>query len=104
MAALNGYHIHAIDGAIGHVEDFILDDTKWSIRYLIIDTRNWWVGQHVLVSPYAVREISWSEHEVRLDVSRDRIKASPPWNPAEIITEAYEKGLHGYYGWPGYGW
>ena len=39
------------DGEIGHVEDFIIDDETWAIRYLIIDTRNWWPGKKVLISP-----------------------------------------------------
>jgi hypothetical protein len=33
------------NGEIGHVEDFIIDDKTWTIRYLIIDTKNWWPGK-----------------------------------------------------------
>ncbi len=47
---VRGYHIEAVDGSIGHVEDFILDDDAWTIRYLIIDTVNWWPGKKVLVA------------------------------------------------------
>jgi len=104
IAAVKGYHIHATDGEIGHVENFLVDDASWDIRYLIVDTRNWWPGQHVLISPYAVQKISWSEHEVWLDVSRDQVKASPPWDPLAIIDQLYEKRLHSHYSWPGYGW
>jgi sporulation protein YlmC with PRC-barrel domain len=104
LAAVTGYNVHASDGGIGHVEDFLIDDASWGIHYLIIDTRNWWPGAHVLLSPYAVREISWSRHEVQLDVSRERVKSSPPWNPMEAIDRAYERRLHEHYNWPGYGW
>jgi sporulation protein YlmC with PRC-barrel domain len=31
---VSGYHIQAKDGEIGHVEDFIIDDETWAIRYL----------------------------------------------------------------------
>jgi sporulation protein YlmC with PRC-barrel domain len=34
--AVSGYHIAALDGDIGHVEDFIVDDETWTIRYLIV--------------------------------------------------------------------
>jgi hypothetical protein len=104
MAEIAGYHVHATDGVIGHVENFLIDDSSWGIRYLIIDTRNWWFGEHVLISPYAVRGVSWSDHEIKLDVGRARVKSSPPWNPVEQIDQAYEKSLHNYYNWPGYGW
>lgn len=103
MAAVTGYHVQATDGAIGHVENFLIDDETWVTRYLVVDTRNWWFGQHVLISPHAVREVSWSGHEVSTDLSQAKIKASPPWDPAAIIDRDYERRLHGYYGWPGYG-
>jgi uncharacterized protein YrrD len=43
---VTGHYIQATDGQIGHVDDFIIDDDRtWAIRYLIIDTRNWWPGK-----------------------------------------------------------
>jgi hypothetical protein len=104
MTALRGYHIHATDGTIGHVENFLLDDADWVIRYLIVDTRNWWPGAHVLIAPYAVKDIDWSDREVRLNVRRDQVKSSPKWDPVEIVEGDYERRLHNHYGWPGYGW
>ena len=103
MAAVTGYHVQATDGAIGHVEDFLIDDETWFTRYLVVDTKNWWFGQQVLLSPHAMQSISWSEHQVSTGLSRDQVKGSPPWNPAQIINREYENRLHGYYGWPGYG-
>jgi hypothetical protein len=102
--AVTGYHVHAKDGSIGHVESFLVDDESWGIRYIVVDTSNWWFGQHVLISPYAVREISWPDGRVELDTSREQVKASPTWNPAEFVDRAYEERLHSHYAWPGYGW
>lgn len=104
-AAVNGYHVHATDGDIGHVEDLLVEESGWGIRYLIIDTRNWWAGQHVLVSPYAVREIKWGDREMCLDITREKIKTSPPWQaPLNQLDRIFESQLHEHYGWPGYGW
>ena len=104
IAAVTGYHIHASEGHIGHIENFFIDDVSWGIRYLIIDMKNWWPGKHVLMSPYAVREISWSKHEVWLDVSSEQVTSSLPWNPLDVIDRGYEERLHSHYGWPDYGW
>jgi hypothetical protein len=104
LSAVTGYDIQASDGAIGHLENALLEDDGWDIRYLIVDTRNWWAGQHVLVSPHAVLGISWSEQLIYLNVSREQVKASPPWAPLDLIDEGYEKRLHHHYDWPGYGW
>ena len=81
IAEVTGYHVHAVDGGIGHVEDFIVDSESWGIRYLIVDTSNCWFGQHVLMSPHAVKEVNWSDHHIRLDFTRDMVKASPPLEP-----------------------
>ena len=65
-----GYHIEATDGMVGHVADFIIDDETWEIRYLVIDTKNWWPGKQVLVSPRWIDRVSWSESKVFVSLSR----------------------------------
>ena len=96
-----GYRIHAVDGEIGHIEDFMLDSADWSVRYFIVDTRNWWFGQRVLISPMAVKTIDWFDRHVELDVSREVVKASPPWDPLVAFNDDYVRRLHKHYGWPG---
>ncbi|MDA3790460.1 MAG: PRC-barrel domain-containing protein [Desulfobacula sp.] len=74
---MSGHHIQAADGEIGHVEDFIIDDKTWAIRYLIIDTRNFWPGKKVLVSPQWIERISWEESKVFVNLPCETIKQSP---------------------------
>jgi hypothetical protein len=100
---VTGYRIHAVDGEIGHVENFMIDDADWSIHYFVVDTRNWWPGKRVLISPLAVKSIDWFDRHVELDVSREKIKSSPPWDPFDAFTQIYAKRLHKHYGWPGSG-
>ena len=99
---VKGYHVHATDGEIGHVENFVFDQANWDIRYFGVDTRRWWPGEHVLLSPYAVREIDWASRQVELNITRAQIRASPPWDFVAIIDRPYEQRLHSHYGWPGY--
>ncbi len=86
VAAVSGYHIQATDGSIGHIQNFMLETDNWGIRYLVVDTKNWWPGKHVLLSPYAVTNISWGDREVTVDLSRERVKASPPWDRQPAST------------------
>ena len=99
---VSGYHIQAVDGEIGHVEDFIIDDETWAIRYLIIDTRNWWPGKKVLVSPQWIERVSWSESKVFVNLSREAIKQSPEYTEESLLTRDYETGLHRHYNRQGY--
>ena len=101
-SAVNGYHIQTIDGEIGHVEDFIVDDETWAIRYLITDTRNWWPGKKVLISPKWIESVSWSESKVFVNLTRETIKQSPEYTEESLITRDYETGLHRHYDRQGY--
>lgn len=96
-----GYHIHALDGEIGHVENFMVDLADWRLHYFVVDTRNWWFGKRVLISPVAVKSIDWSDRHVELDVSREKVKSSPPWDSMVTFGEIYIRDLHTHYGWPG---
>jgi hypothetical protein len=100
--AVSGYNIQAADGEIGHVEDFIIDDETWAIRYLIVGTRNWWPGKKVLVSPHWIERVSWSESKVFVNLSRETIKQSPEYTEESLLTRDYEIGLHGHYNRQGY--
>jgi len=96
------YEIQAMDGEIGHVADFIIDDETWEIRYLVVDTRNWWPGKKVLVSPHWIERISWDESKVFVNLTREAIKHSPEYTEETLITRDYETGLHRHYEIPGY--
>jgi hypothetical protein len=98
VEAVTGYHIHASDGKVGHVEDFLLEDADWSIHYLVVDTKNWWPGKKVLISPRSIREIEWTDKLVNLDVDRQRVKDSPAYDANTPVDRAYEKHFHSYYG------
>jgi sporulation protein YlmC with PRC-barrel domain len=100
--AVSGYRIQATDGDIGHVEDFIIDDETWAIRYLIIDTRNWWPGKSVLVSPQWIERISWDEAKIFVNHPRETIKQSPEYTEESLLTRDYETKLHRHYDRKGY--
>jgi len=84
---INGYHIHASDGEIGHVEDFLVEDSDWSICYLIVDTTNWWPATRVMISPMSVRTIQWANRLVNLGVDRQTVRESPPYDPSAKLLD-----------------
>lgn len=84
------YHIHASDGEIGYVTDFLIDDSDWSIRYLVSDTKNWWPGRKVLISPRTIRNIDWSVHWVNVNADRQTIMDAPEYDASVTIHRARE--------------
>ena len=96
--AVTDYRLHAQDGEIGHVEDFILDDMDWSIRYLEINTRNWLPGKHVLIAPIWIHSIDWRDKEVVVNLNREAIASAPAYDKAKVIGKDYEVSLYKHYG------
>ena len=100
--AVKGYHIRAKDGEIGHVQGFLVDDESWSIRYLIVNTSNWWMGHQVLVSPEWIKDIDWAESAVTVDLDRHAIKDAPVYDPLVPLPREAEISMYGHYGRHGY--
>lgn len=100
--AVMGYRIHARDGEIGHVQGFLVDDYLWSVRYLIVNTSNWWLGHQVLVSPEWIQDVSWSESTVNIDLDRQAIKDAPVYEEGALIDRDAEVRLYNHYGRGGY--
>lgn len=93
-----GYYIQATDGDIGHVEDFLVDDQDWAIRYMIVDTVNWWPGKKVVISPDWIERVSWPETRVHVNLSRENIRKAPEYDPSVPINRTYEDALYDFYG------
>ena len=102
-ANVRGYDIQATDDSIGHVDDFVFDDESWAIRYLVIDTRNWWPGgKKVLVGVHWIDGINWADRTVQVKLSREQIKGSPAYDEGEHVNRDYEERLHEAYDRKGY--
>ncbi len=97
-----GYKIHASDGFIGHVDDFIVDTSEWVIRYVAADTRKRLMEKKFLLPPKWIKEIEWLQGEVVFDVSKETIRHSPEFNASEPVNREYEVRLYDYYGRPTY--
>ncbi|MEO8855911.1 MAG: PRC-barrel domain-containing protein [Burkholderiaceae bacterium] len=97
-----GYHLHATDGDIGHVHSMLIDEKSWAIRYLVVDTSNWWMGHKVLISPEWIDDVNWSDSKVSVKMSRDAIKNAPPYDPNMTLSREHEKVLYRFHDKPGY--
>lgn len=97
-----GNHLHGSDGDIGHVQDLLVDDQTWTIRYLVVNTSNWWLGHKVLLSPRWVDAVRWPERTVTVRMSRDAISHSPHYDSGAQFTRQQEEALYQHFGRPNY--
>jgi hypothetical protein len=95
-----GYHIQSTGGEIGHVEDVVVDDKSWAIRYIVANTQNWLPGGMVLVAPQWIERINWAERKVFTYLLRETIKDAPEFDPSTLVDGDYEAWLYEFYGRP----
>lgn len=81
---VSGFCIEAKDGFIGHIEDFVLDDEDWLIRFIVVKTRNWLPGRKVLVASEWFRNVSRAEKKVEVEMTRAGVKNSPEYVPENL--------------------
>ncbi|MFW5751375.1 MAG: PRC-barrel domain-containing protein [Planctomycetota bacterium] len=99
---VKGYAIAARDDDIGHVADLICSTDDWTIRYLVVDTRNWLPGRKVLIAPAWIEKISFANHHVRVDHTAEQVRDAPTFDPEAPVNRSYEQQLYDYYGRPVY--
>lgn len=92
------YYVHASDGNIGHVKGLLVDEKSWAIRYVIVNTSNWWLGHSVILSPEWIEYVSWAESKLSFNLTQRAIKESPPYDPNVLLSREQEEGIHAHYG------
>ena len=88
-----GYYLHATDGDLGHVHDFLISDEDWAIRYIIVETGSWWAGKKVLIPTQWIREVNWEQSKVYVDVSQGAIKSAPEYSDQLRLSRDFEQKL-----------
>ena len=88
----SGYHIRARNGEIGHVDDFLIGQDSWRIRYLLVDTSNWIGGRSVIVSSEAVERVDKEDNQIYVDADRDAIKNAPELESIDAALSRTETG------------
>ena len=100
--AVMRYRVEATDGDIGHVHSLLVDERTWAIRYIVVDTSNWWFGHQVLIAPQWIHAVRWSDARVSIDLTRQAVKDAPPYDIAARLNREQEESIYQHYERPGY--
>jgi hypothetical protein len=100
--AVKGYHLHATDGDIGHVDGFLVDEQTWAIQYLIVNTSNWWLGHQVLIAPAWFEDVSWVYSKITTSLTRQEVRSSPAYDALLAPNRVDEEGIYRHYQRKGY--
>jgi hypothetical protein len=86
--AVNGYHLQATDGIIGHICDFMMDAQSWSIGQFVIKTGHRLSGNEVLLHTSAVNRISYEESTVFVNLTQSEVMLGGAIPLAPVNSEA----------------
>ncbi len=90
--AITGYHLQAVDAEIGHVDDFLIGEESWRIRYLRVDTSNWIGGRSVIVSSEVVERVDKADEKLYVAADRDAIANAPELETIDAALSQAEIG------------
>ena len=99
---LQGFTLRAMDGEIGKVDQFYLDDETWAIRYLVVNTGSWLAGRLVLISPFSVGQTDWESKQFEVILTKKQVEGSPDIDTHKPVSRQHEAEYLGYYGYPFY--
>jgi uncharacterized protein YrrD len=90
---VTGYHIHAANGDIGHVADFILEENGWKINFIVVDTHNWIGGKKVLIGVKHIKEIEWENSKLFLDITTAAVEKCKLFNKSDYSIEGTDEQI-----------
>ena len=92
---LLGLLVHARNGAVGKMQDIILNDADLSVRYLVVDAPAY--GQKFILSPWWIKSIDLERNEAHLRFDLNLVLRSPKYDFQMPFSREREAALHGYY-------
>lgn len=102
MDRLLDFEINASDGEVGRVRDLHVDDRRWAVRYLVVETGSWLEARRVLISPLAIDSIDWVAGTISLRLTRQQVRGSPAVDSPRPLSRQHEISYFNYYGYPDY--
>jgi hypothetical protein len=92
--AVMRYYVHATDGDIGHVQGMLVDERTWAIRFIVVDTSNWYLGHKVLIAPEWIQDVYWQESKLNVSITRQAVKDAPAYDDASALDREGETSIY----------
>jgi hypothetical protein len=93
-SVLDGYHVEAVDGSIGSVDEA---SNEVDGAHLVVDTGPWIFGRKVLLPAGTVQRVDNTEGKVYVDLTKEQIKNSPEYDPDTFDKPDYRAQVGSYY-------
>ncbi|PSL50806.1 PRC-barrel domain protein [Salsuginibacillus halophilus] len=93
----SGYDVEGSDGDIGTIDDVIVEDDTWNIRYISVDTGRLFSTGHAVLSSSWILHTEDEEKKVRVKMARHEVQAAPEYVPGQPLDREFEERLFDHY-------
>jgi len=91
------YYLQTTNAGHSTIEDFIIDTSDWSIKYLIINLRNSLNNEFVLITPELLQQIDYGATRIFSSLSQEQLENAPRYKLDTPISADFEKLVFNYY-------
>jgi hypothetical protein len=95
---LKQYEAHAADGSLGRIEDYLIEEATWTIRYVLINTVDTLTVPYALISPAWINRILWKNKHLSVNADLNSLQSAPAYRPGDVLTHDFEEALFTHYG------
>lgn len=93
--------MEARDGEVGRLEDYLVEEEDWEIRYLSVATRRWLPGRRMAAPTDWIRVVNPRHRRIVLRNFREEIRQSPAYAGPGSLSTGYSHALDAYYAYSG---
>jgi len=90
---VKGYSLNTSDGEAGYIQECIVDDDGWKVRFFVINLRSIFSAKRVLIPPSCIKRISRSVSAFESCISKDKLERAPEYKTTDDITADFERML-----------
>jgi sporulation protein YlmC with PRC-barrel domain len=66
LEELRGFAVHATNGAVGTLDDLLIDIGTWQVTHLLVDPHRWMTRRDLVISRDALSGIDWERSRIEL--------------------------------------
>ena len=92
---LTGFDVEASDGSIGKIDEATYEA---GAGYVVVDTGFWIFGKKRMIPAGAITEMDLDNRTVRVNLTKDQIKAAPDYEATQRDDTDYRDRLSDHYG------
>lgn len=93
----NNFTVFARKEQLGVVDDLLIDEENWKVRYLVIRVENEGEETHHLLSPDWISAADWQNSTLTFDISAEDIRKGPDYRNKPEISRQEEKEMYEHY-------